>query len=152
MEYGWSAAPCGGAPWASPKHPASKPVVGWSGRACNINPKATLAMNKSAVFIGCSAYHWREPVLQFCNSLMSAKLFRRVIVPGIVLIAVVTVVGTVLTRYWVSSPPPQATAKPKPSAEASLVDEQPLTTAQRLAALATTPEERELAQNALRLA
>jgi small-conductance mechanosensitive channel len=85
---------------------------------------------------------------------MSMKSFRHVVVPAVLFIVVLGVIGTVLTRYWVSVPSPPAAVKAKPSAETSLVlvDEQPLITAQRLAALAATPEEQEFAQNALRLA
>jgi small-conductance mechanosensitive channel len=85
---------------------------------------------------------------------MSMKRFRHVVVPTVLFIVVLGVIGTVLTRYWVSAPAPQAAVNAKSSAETSLVlvDEQPLMTAQRLASLATTPEEREFAQNAVRLA
>ena len=64
-------------------------------------------------------------------------------------LAAVVLVGTVVLRYWISPPPEQVKEKPRP---AGLVDSQPLLTAQRLAALATTPEEQEFARNALRLA
>jgi len=57
-------------------------------------------------------------------------------------------VAAVVFRYWISAVPQQEKAKPK---LAGLVDSQPLLTAQRLAALATTPEEREFAKNALRV-
>jgi small-conductance mechanosensitive channel len=85
---------------------------------------------------------------------MSMKSFRRGVIPTVSFIVVLGVIGTVLTRYWVSAPPPQTSVKAKSTAETSLVlvDEQPLITAQRLAALATTAEEREFAQNAVRLA
>jgi small-conductance mechanosensitive channel len=82
---------------------------------------------------------------------MPLKKFRHVVVPGILFIAVLAVIGAVLARYWVSAPPPAPSGK-KPEAESSLVDEQPLLTAQRLSALATTPEEQEFARNAVRLA
>jgi small-conductance mechanosensitive channel len=85
---------------------------------------------------------------------MSMKSFRRVVIPTVSFIVVLGVIGTVLTRYWVSAPPPQASVKAKSPGETGkvLVDERPLVTAQRLAALATTAEEREFAQNAVRLA
>src|SRR5215469_4753896 len=85
---------------------------------------------------------------------MSMKNFRRVVIPTVSFIVVLGTIGTVLARYWVSAPAPQAAVKAKSSGETSLVlvDEQPLITAQRLSALATTAEEREFAQNAVRLA
>jgi small-conductance mechanosensitive channel len=81
---------------------------------------------------------------------MSGKTLHRALFVICALIAVLAVVGTVVTRYWISSAVRVETAKAKPAA-AHLVDEQPLIAAQRLAALAT-PEEQELAQNILRLA
>jgi len=68
---------------------------------------------------------------------------------SVISLAAVALVGTVVLRYWISPPPQPAKEKPRP---AGLVDSQPLLTAQRLAALATTPEEQEFARNALRLA
>jgi small-conductance mechanosensitive channel len=82
---------------------------------------------------------------------MPAKTFRRAIVPAALLLAGLALVATVLVRYWIS-PPPQHTATKAKSAASALVDEQPLVTAQKLAALATTPEEEEFAKNALRIA
>ena len=62
------------------------------------------------------------------------------------------VVGLVFSRYWVNAPQQEnATASTNP-AESRLVDEQPLVTAQRLAPLASSPEERQFADEALRLA
>lgn len=70
---------------------------------------------------------------------------------GAMLLMALAVVGTVLTRYWLNSAPPQdSQAEPAPAS--GLVDQQPLITAQRLTVLATTREEHDLAQNALRLA
>jgi small-conductance mechanosensitive channel len=80
---------------------------------------------------------------------MSLKAFRRTMFASIISLAAVALAGTVVLRYWISAPPQQAKARPRP---AGLVDSQPLLTAQRLAALATTPEEQEFAKNALRLA
>src|SRR5215831_11767087 len=80
---------------------------------------------------------------------MSLKAFRRTMFASITSLAAVVLVGTVVLRYWISPPPEQVKEKPRP---AGLVDSQPLLTAQRLAALATTPEEQEFARNALRLA
>src|SRR5215831_8566401 len=80
---------------------------------------------------------------------MSLKAFRRTMFASVTSLAAVALVGTVVLRYWISPPPQQVKEKPRP---AGLVDSQPLLTAQRLAALATTPEEQEFARNALRLA
>ena len=80
---------------------------------------------------------------------MSLKAFRRTLFASVISLAAVALVGTVVLRYWISPPPEQVKEKPRP---AGLVDSQPLLTAQRLAALATTPEEQEFARNALRLA
>jgi small-conductance mechanosensitive channel len=67
-----------------------------------------------------------------------------------VAVVATAIIGMVLLRYGINAgPAPAAQAKPQAS---GLVDQQPLITAQRLAALATTSGERELAQNALRLA
>jgi small-conductance mechanosensitive channel len=79
---------------------------------------------------------------------MSLKAFRRTMYASVISLAAVVLVGTVVFRYWISAPPQQAKAKPRP---AGLVDSQPLLTAQRLAALAATTEEQEFARNALRL-
>jgi hypothetical protein len=80
---------------------------------------------------------------------MSLKAFRRTMLASVTSLAAVALIGTVVLRYWISAPPQQAKERPRP---AGLVDSQPLLTAQRLAALATTPEEQEFARNALRLA
>src|ERR1051326_3652408 len=80
---------------------------------------------------------------------MSLKAFRRTMLSSVTSLAAVALIGTVVLRYWISAPPQQAKERPRP---AGLVDSQPLLTAQRLAALATTPEEQEFARNALRLA
>jgi small-conductance mechanosensitive channel len=82
---------------------------------------------------------------------MPMKTFRRALLFTCVLIALLVVVGAVLTRYWINAVPHPETTQPKAAASA-LVDQQPLITAQKLAALAILPEEREFAQNALRLA
>jgi small-conductance mechanosensitive channel len=62
-----------------------------------------------------------------------------------------SLVATVLLRYWINPPSQRGLAKPK-SAASELVDEQPLVTAQKLAAAASAPEEEEFAKNALRIA
>jgi small-conductance mechanosensitive channel len=80
---------------------------------------------------------------------MSLKAFRRTMFASVTSLAALALAGTVVLRYWISAPPQPAKEKPRP---AGLVDSQPLLTAQRLAALATTPEEQEFARNALRLA
>lgn len=80
---------------------------------------------------------------------MSLKAFRRTMLASVTSLAAVALVGTIVLRYWISAPPQQPKEKPRP---VGLVDSQPLLTAQRLAMLATTPEEQEFARNALRLA
>src|SRR5579864_5159984 len=82
---------------------------------------------------------------------MPGKIFNRAIFVVVTLVVIIGIIGTVLVRYWISPPevPPVTKAK---ASTAELVDQQPLVTAQHLAALATTPDEQELAQNALRLA
>lgn len=79
---------------------------------------------------------------------MSKKTFTRTLFASITFLAAVALVGAVLYRYWINSQPQPRAEKPKPP---GLVDEQPLVTAQRLAALATTPEEQEFSKNALRV-
>lgn len=74
---------------------------------------------------------------------------------GLALLIVVTalavgLIGVVVTRYGIN-PGSQPTVQAKPQTS-DLVDQQPLITAQRLAALATAPQEQGYAQNALRLA
>jgi small-conductance mechanosensitive channel len=82
---------------------------------------------------------------------MSEKTLHRALFVTCVLVVVAAVVGLVLTRYWISSTVRVEVANPRP-AVTTMVDQQPLITAQRLAALATTPEEQDLAQSTLRLA
>jgi small-conductance mechanosensitive channel len=82
---------------------------------------------------------------------MTGKIFRRALFIVLMLGAVVGVIGTVLVRYWISPPEAPRVSKAKTS-KAELVDQQPLITAQHLAALATSPEEQDFAQNALRVA
>jgi small-conductance mechanosensitive channel len=79
---------------------------------------------------------------------MSKKTFSRTLFASIIFLAAIALVGAVLYRYWINSQPQPRAEKPKPP---GLVDEQPLVTAQRLAALATTPEEQEFSKNALRV-
>ena len=81
---------------------------------------------------------------------MPEKTLHRALFVTFALITVLAVAGMVLTRYWISSTLRVETAQTKPSAPA-LVDQQPLITAQRLAALAS-PEEQQLAENVLRVA
>src|SRR5215467_5682876 len=80
---------------------------------------------------------------------MPLKTFTRTIFASVTLLAAIALVGAVLFRYWISAQPPQRAEKPKP---AGLVDDQPLVTAHRLSTMAVTPEEREFAKNALRVA
>jgi small-conductance mechanosensitive channel len=67
------------------------------------------------------------------------------------LLVLLALVGAVLTRYWINSVEPSESAPSKPETVV-LVDQQPLITAQKLAAQATTLEGQEFAQNAVRLA
>lgn len=76
------------------------------------------------------------------------KTLSRTIFASVTFLAAIALVGAVLLRYWISSQPQPRAEKPKPP---GLVDDQPLVTAQRLAALASTPEEQEFAKNALRV-
>jgi small-conductance mechanosensitive channel len=79
---------------------------------------------------------------------MSLKTLTRTILGTVTVLAGVALVGTVLLRYWISAPPQQ---EPQKAAPTGLVDSQPLLTAQRLAAMATTPKEQEFAKEALRI-
>src|SRR5215813_4091717 len=79
---------------------------------------------------------------------MSMKTLARTIFASVTFLVAIAVVGAVLYRYWISSQPQPRAEKPKPP---GLVDDQPLVTAQRLAAQATMPEEQEFAKNALRV-
>ena len=81
---------------------------------------------------------------------MSIKTVRRTIFGVLMLTAALSLVGTVLVRYWINAVPVQAPQKRK--TVAGLVDDQPLLTAHRLSALAVTREEQEFAKSALRLA
>lgn len=56
-----------------------------------------------------------------------------------------------MTRYWLNAPLAQRQASAAPD-KTVIVDEQPLTDAKRLAALAVTPEEQELGQKAVLVA
>jgi small-conductance mechanosensitive channel len=75
--------------------------------------------------------------------------FRRTAVVVVLLLALAGLAAVVVTRWLNSAPSGETT---KAATNPGGVDEQPLKTAQRLAALATTPEEQELAQAALRVA
>jgi small-conductance mechanosensitive channel len=61
-------------------------------------------------------------------------------------------VGVVLTRFWLSPPQQPSVAKGANEDLAVLVDERPLAAAKNLARLASTPEERDLAQKATMIA
>jgi small-conductance mechanosensitive channel len=80
---------------------------------------------------------------------MSMKAIRRTVLVVATLLAALVLVGGVLLRYWIN---PVAEPKIEKAKPPGLVDDQPLLTAQKLAALAATPEEQEFAKNALRLA
>ncbi len=82
---------------------------------------------------------------------MPARTFFRALLAASMPIALLGVVGAVLTRYWINATPQPEPTKAK-AAAATLVDEQPLITAQRLAALSTEPDENDFAENALRVA
>src|SRR5579864_3707068 len=77
------------------------------------------------------------------------KTLRRTVLVSVTLFAAGALVGAVLFRYWIN---PQAGPQMQKAKPPGLVDDQPLLTAQRLAALAATPEEMEFGKNALRLA
>jgi len=80
---------------------------------------------------------------------MSMKAIRRTLLVCLTLAIALALVGGVLLRYWISPVAEHGAEKSNPP---GLVDDQPLLTAQKLAALAATPEEQEFAKNALRLA
>jgi small-conductance mechanosensitive channel len=84
-------------------------------------------------------------------SQMSTNTLRRALFVSCMLLMLLALVGAVLTRYWINSVEPAETTQSKPEAVV-LVDQQPLITAQKLAAQATTLEGQEFAQNAVRLA
>jgi small-conductance mechanosensitive channel len=84
-------------------------------------------------------------------SQMSTNTFRRALFVSCILLILLALVGAVLTRYWINSVEPPETAQGK-TETVVLVDQQPLITAQKLAAQATTLEGQEFAQNAVRLA
>src|SRR5207247_1631425 len=63
-----------------------------------------------------------------------------------------TIVGVLCTGGDAGLPATQGTATDGSTGGDSLVDQSPLKTAQRLAALATTPDEQRLAQEAMRIA
>jgi small-conductance mechanosensitive channel len=79
---------------------------------------------------------------------MSLKTITRTMLASVMALAAVALIGTVVLRYWISAQPQQETQRAAPH---GLVDSQPLLTAQRLAAMATTPKEQEFAKEALRL-
>ncbi len=70
----------------------------------------------------------------------------------LVLLLGATVYGLIRTTSPPNAPPSPGKGKSAASVQAPLVDQSPLKTAQRLAQLATTPEEAALAKEALRLA
>lgn len=79
---------------------------------------------------------------------MSLKTFTRTILASVTVLVAVALIGTVVLRYWISAQPQQ---EPQKAAPPGLVDSQPLLTAQRLAAMATTPKEQDFAKDALRI-
>src|SRR5579859_6065439 len=79
---------------------------------------------------------------------MSMKAIRRTILVSFTVLAACVLVGGVLLRYWIN---PVVEHRAEKKKAPGLVDDQPLLTAQKLAAMAA-PEEQEFAKNALRLA
>lgn len=80
------------------------------------------------------------------------KTMHRTIVIVVASLAALAMFGIVGIGYWVKVPTEQRAAKVALTDRSALVDEQPLTTAQRLAGLALTQEEKEFAQEAVRVA
>ena len=79
------------------------------------------------------------------------KFVHRTAFAACISLVTLALTATVVLRYGVSPVPQPAVIKAKQS-KPGLVDQRPLITAQRLAALATTQEEQDFAQSALRLA
>jgi small-conductance mechanosensitive channel len=79
------------------------------------------------------------------------RLVHRTAFAACLLLAALALAGTVLVRYGVS-PLPQPPVTNIKQTSPGLVDQQPLITAQKLAALATTQPEQDFAQEALRVA
>ena len=75
-----------------------------------------------------------------------------VIVTGLLLLVLLAIAGLVITNDAVRMAAPGGVSQTMPSEQTTLVDERPLQTARKLAALAATPEEQRLSQEALRLA
>ncbi|MBZ5540434.1 MAG: mechanosensitive ion channel [Acidobacteriia bacterium] len=80
------------------------------------------------------------------------KTLHRTIPIVLLSLVALAMVGIVLVRYWVTGPKQQNTADATLNGRPGLVDEQPLVTAQRLAALAVTSEEMDFAHEAVRVA
>src|SRR5215472_3066134 len=80
---------------------------------------------------------------------MASKKIHGVAVLIAVTLITSAIIGGVVVRYGINVAVTPAQTKAQPP---GLVDQQPLITAQKLAALATAPEERDFAQNALRIA
>lgn len=74
---------------------------------------------------------------------------QRLIFSGLAALLLLAAIGLALTHSWVNNAQNQVAA---PSGQSNLVDQTPLQEAERLAALAVTPAERQYAQQALRLA
>jgi small-conductance mechanosensitive channel len=75
-----------------------------------------------------------------------------VIVVALLLLVVVAIAGLVITNDAVRMAAPGGGSSATPSERTTLVDERPLQTARKLSALAATPEEQRLSNEALRLA
>ncbi|HEV2299577.1 MAG TPA: mechanosensitive ion channel domain-containing protein [Candidatus Acidoferrales bacterium] len=78
------------------------------------------------------------------------KLRQHILLYSLLLLLVAAVSALVLTSSWVSTSP-KSSATGSSSTGVPVVDQRPLQTAQRLAPLAVTPDEQDLAGDALRL-
>lgn len=77
------------------------------------------------------------------------KLRQHILLYSLVILLLAAVAGLVLTSSWVSSPQESGPAASS-SGSTPVVDQSPLQTAQKLAPLAVTPDEQDLAGDALR--
>ncbi len=79
------------------------------------------------------------------------KTHQQVTLIGLLVLLALALVGLVLTSTRENPAPQRSAAQPSPASPFVLVDQWPLETAQKMAALAATSEEQELAREALRL-
>jgi small-conductance mechanosensitive channel len=80
------------------------------------------------------------------------KTIHRTVVIVVLSLAAAATVGIVLISHWVQVASEQGATKIKLTDRSSPVDEEPLATAQKLATLAVTKEEKDFAQEAVRVA